>query len=209
MQEEPENTEARRREAEDEEWRRRYDERYGEPPSRPQENTVMPTRARPQGTHPELRPEHARPLDPGRFREAFERAMTAARQPHARLHERINPSVVRQDGEEETAIQCTDTPVNRVLLTMRECYEDRLDAQSAAWRFWALGDVIRDPRLAPWILAHDAARLALHDAVMAAAATAPMDATGAFVVKPFWAALERWAAEHPDVDAPGESSSGG
>jgi hypothetical protein len=209
LQEEPEKADARRRAAEDEDWRRRYDEQYGEPPARPQGNTAMPKRDGPQGAPPELRPEHARPLDPARFKGALERAMAAAPLPHARLHERINPHVGLRDGDEETALTFTDTPMNPVLLTMRACYADRLDYQSAAWRFWALGDVIRDPRLAPWILAHDTERLELHDAVIAVAATAPMDTNGAFWVEPFCAAVQRWAAEHPDINAPGESSSGG
>ncbi len=63
--------------------------------------------------------------------------------------------------------------MNRVLLTLRECYEEPREYYSAGWRVMALGEVINDPRLAPWILAKGPERWELHDAIIAVAATAP------------------------------------
>jgi hypothetical protein len=93
----------------------------------------------------------------------------------------------------------TDTPLNRVILTLAECYDDRLEYQSACWRIMALGPVLTHPALAPWVLVHSPERTAVHDAVIAAAATAPLNAQGEFLITPFCAAVERWAAEHPDT----------
>jgi len=63
LQEEPEQTGARTREAEDEDWRRRYDALYGKPTPPQGEESATPNRWRPRGPHPEWRPELAKPLD--------------------------------------------------------------------------------------------------------------------------------------------------
>jgi len=195
----PDNREAiARRQAEDEEWRRRYDARYGEPP--PKEEP-MPKRRRPRG-RPELRPEHARPRDPETFMRAFTAAMAATQQPHPRLHERVSPYVVLQDGADDVGIRLTDTPTNRAHLTLRDYYADQAAFASASWRFWALGPLLERPELAPWVIAQGAERWEVHDAVIAAAATAPLNAKGEFLLKPFCAAVQRWAEEHPDAPEP-------
>ena len=128
--------------------------------------------------------------------------MAAAQQPHRLLHERVSPHVIITDPEEPMAIRLEDTPTNRAILTLREDYADRADYHSAFWRFWALGKVLDDPRLPPWILVKGPEHMELHDAVVAVAATAPLNAQGECLIEPFCAALARWAAEHPD---PGEA----
>lgn len=162
----------------------------------------MPKRRRSRGPHRELRPEQAHPLDPGPFMTAFARVMAAAAQPHPHLHERVSPHIIRRDAGEDLELRLMDTPLNRVLLTLRECYDDRLDYVSASWRVLALGAVLTDPRLAPWVHATGPEDWELHDAIIAAAATAPLNAQGDFRIAPFCAAAERWVAEHPDPPVP-------
>ncbi len=151
------------------------------------------------------RPEQfTRPLDPEVFRAAYAQAMRTGSRPHPLLHERVSPQVIlRADrtGEGQERWRLNDTPMNRVNVTLRACFADTLDYMSAAHRFWALQDILDNPRVDPWILVKRAKRWELHEALIAVAATAPMNATGEFLIKPFLVGLERWAAEHPEQHA--------
>jgi hypothetical protein len=164
----------------------------------------MPKRRRPRGPHPELRPEHARPLDPEAFRIAAQAALAATTTPHPLLHERVSPHMVLHDGEESEALWLTDIPMNWAMITLRDYYEDRLDYTSANWRLGAIGALADRPELAPWIAAAPQGGYEVADAVFYVAATAPLNARGEFWIKPFRAALVRWEAEHPEApDGPG------
>jgi hypothetical protein len=145
-----------------------------------------------------------RPLEPEVFRHAFTCANAAVWSPPPLLHERVSPhGILRDDhtGEVQERWWLNDTPMNRVNLTLRECFVVRLEYMSAAHRFWALQDLLDDPRLDPWILVKGDEGWDLHEALIAVAATAPLVGQGEFAVAPFLAALERWAAEHPEQHA--------
>jgi hypothetical protein len=94
----------------------------------------MPKRRRPRRPRPMLRPHEALPLDPERFREACLQALEASTQPHPLLHERVTPHVVLQDGDEESALAINDTPLTRMTLTMKACYDTAAEYHSACWR---------------------------------------------------------------------------
>jgi hypothetical protein len=150
------------------------------------------------------RPEQARPLAPEAFRQAVLRANAAASTPHPLLHERVTPPLLLRDGNQEEALAFTDTPLMRAILTLRECYPQPGDWLSAFWRCQALESLLEHHELAPWVKAVGEA-WQVADAVLCVAATAPLDATGQFLLQPFCEALARWAAEHPETpqaDAP-------
>jgi hypothetical protein len=85
-----------------------------------------------------------------------------------------------------------------MLMILTECYQDQFEHQSAGFRFMALGGVVRHPALAEWVGERTETHMQIHDAVIEVAATAPLNAKGEFLIKPFCAALQRWAEEHPD-----------
>jgi hypothetical protein len=149
------------------------------------------------------RPENAKPLDPEAFRFAYLQAIQAASTPHPLLHERVSPHLIMRDAQpgEPEALRLTDIPLNRVILTFRECFTDEREYFSAAWRYFALEELLEDPALDPWILVKGENALMLHDALLAVAATAPMNASGKFVLSSFLKALARWAEAHPKEHA--------
>lgn len=145
-----------------------------------------------------------RPVPLEAFRDACARADEAVLSPHPLLHERVSPHVILRDehtGEVEELWQLADTPTNRVNLTLRECFPDRLEYMCAATRLWALLDLLDDPRLEPWIVVKAPEGCELHDGLIDVAASAPLGAQGEFLVEPFLAALERWAKAHPEWHA--------
>lgn len=144
-----------------------------------------------------------RPVPLEAFRDACARADAAVVSPHPRLHERVSPHVMLTDAKpgEPQALRLADTPMNRVNLTLRECFPDRLEYMCAATRLWALLDLLDDPRLDPWILVKKPEGCELHDGLIDVAASAPLGAQGEFLVEPFLAALARWAKEHPEWHA--------
>jgi hypothetical protein len=150
------------------------------------------------------RPAQVRPLAPEAFRQAVLRATEAASTPHPLVHERVSPHLMLRDGNQEEALTFTDTPLMGAILTLRECYPQLEDWLSALGRFQALESLLEHHELAPWVKpVGEAWQVA--DAVLFVAATAPLDAKGAFLLQPFCEALARWAAEHPETpqaDAP-------
>jgi hypothetical protein len=80
----------------------------------------MSKRRRPRGPKPELRPEHARPLDPATFIGVVQRAMAASQQPHYRLHERVSPHVILRDADEVEELRLTDKHGHDLLYTSGE-----------------------------------------------------------------------------------------
>ena len=71
------------------------------------------------------------------FRGACARADAAVLPPHLLLHERVSPHVILRDehtGEVEELWRLADTPMNRVNLTLRECFPDQLAYMCAATR---------------------------------------------------------------------------
>jgi hypothetical protein len=167
----------------------------------------MPKRRRSRGSKSELRPEHARPLDPEPFKVACLQALAASTTPHPLLHERVSPHLILQDGAEETAIWLTDNPRARIMLTLRDHYGDQVAYHSACWRLFGIGPLLEQPELEPWVRSRTADRYEIDETIFLVAATAPLNARGDFLVKPFCAALERWAAEHPDPpEAPPDQS---
>jgi hypothetical protein len=157
----------------------------------------MPKRRRPRGLRRELRPEYARPLDPEGFQLAAIEALTASTTPHPLLHERVSPHVILQDEGE--ALWLTDTPRNRVMMTLRDHYDDQASYHSACWRLFGIGPLLEQPELDPWVGSRTANRCEIDETILLVAATAPLNARGEFWIKPFCAALERWDADHPDT----------
>jgi hypothetical protein len=137
------------------------------------------------------------------FRDACTRADEAVLSPHPLLHERVSPHVMMTDAKagELEVLRLADTPMNRVNLTLRECFPDRLAYMCAATRLWALLDLLDDPRLDAWILVKTPEGCELHDGLIDVAASAPLGTQGEFLVEPFLAALERWAKAHPEWHA--------
>jgi hypothetical protein len=158
----------------------------------------MPKRRRPGGPRRELRPEHARPLDPEPFRVACLQALAASTTPHPLLHERVSPHVILQDEAGESAIWLTDNPTARAMLTLRDHYDDQAAYHSACWRLWGIGPLVEQPELDPWVRSRTPERYEIDETIFLVVATAPLNARGEFLIKPFCAALQRWAAEHPD-----------
>jgi hypothetical protein len=150
------------------------------------------------------RPEQARPLAPEAFRQAVLRAQEAASRPHPLLQERVSPHVMLQGRDEELAITLHDTPLLRVMLTLRDCYPQPEDSLSAFRRWQALERLLEHHALAPWVKpVGEAWQVA--DAVLFVAATAPLDTKGEFLLAPFCEALGRWVAEHPEPPQAAES----
>lgn len=108
----------------------------------------MPKRRRPRDPRRELRPEHARPLDPERFKAVCKQAVAAATQPHYLLHERVSPHFVLREGGEDIPYRVNDHPLTRMLMIVTEHYQDQFEHQSAGFRLMALGGVVRHPALA-------------------------------------------------------------
>jgi hypothetical protein len=137
------------------------------------------------------------------FRDACTRADKAVLSPHPLLHERVSPHVIMTDAKagEPEVLRLADTPMNRVNLTLRECFPDRLAYMCAATRLWALLDLLDDPRFEPWMVVKATEGCELHDGLIDVAASAPLGAQGEFLVEPFLAALERWAKAHPEWHA--------
>jgi hypothetical protein len=119
------------------------------------------------------------------------------------LHERVSPHVVFRDTRpgEPQGLRINDTSLGRIILTLRECFPDRLEYLCAATRVWALLELLDDPRLDPWIFVNTPDGCEFHDGLIDVAASAPLNAQGAFLVDPFLAALERWAQAHPEWHA--------
>jgi hypothetical protein len=155
----------------------------------------MPKRHRPRGPRPEFRPEHARPLDPDRFFAAAQAAMAASTTPHPLLHERVTSHVILRDGADVDHLWLADTTLNWIILTLRDHYADPVDYRSAGWRVWAIEALVDRQKLAPWIASAPTGGYEIADAVFGIAATAPLNARGEFWIKPFRAALVRWATE--------------
>ena len=153
---------------------------------------------RSRGPRDKLRPEHARPLDPKPFREACLQALAASTTPHPLLHERVSPHVILQDGADESASWLTDNPMAHAVLTLRDHYGDQAAYHSACWRLWGIGPLLERPELDPWVRSRTAGGYEIDETIFLVAATAPPNARGEFLVKPFRGALERWAVEHPD-----------
>ena len=149
--------------------------------------------------------QYKRPVSVEAFRDACVRADAAVLSPHPLLHERVSPYVLLRDegtGEVQELWRLHDTPMNRVNLTLRECFPDRLEYMCAATRLWALLDLLDDPRLDPWILVKKPdGGCEFHDGLVDVAASAPLNAQGEFLVEPFLAGLARWAKEHPEWHA--------
>lgn len=158
----------------------------------------MAKRHRKQRQRGTLRPEHARTFAPEAFRRAVLRAQEAASTPHSLLHERVTPHLILRHGNYEDAITLNDTPLMRVMLTLRECYPQPGDWLSALRRWQALESLLEQPELSPWVTPGGEA-WQVADAVLYVAATAPLDAKGEFLRQPFCEALVRWAEEHPDT----------
>jgi hypothetical protein len=146
---------------------------------------------------------YKRPVPLQAFRDACAHADAAVLSPHPLLHERVSPHVIMTDVRpgEPQALRLADTPMNRVILTLRESFADSLECLCAATRLWALLDLVDDPRLDAWILVKEGEHCELHDGLIDVAAAAPLNAQGDFVVEPFLAGLERWAKEHPEWHA--------
>ena len=159
----------------------------------------MPQRRRPRGPRRELRPEHARPLELEPFRVACLQALAASTTPHPLLHERVSPHVILHDGAGETAIQLTDNPLARALLTLRDHYSDQVEYHSACWRLQGIGPQLEQPELDPWVKSRTENRCEIDESILLVAAAAPLNARGEFLIKPFCAALKRWDSEHPDT----------
>jgi hypothetical protein len=130
--------------------------------------------------------------------------LVAAGKPHALLHERVTPHVILQDGENPLEITINDTPLARIIFSFQEFYPKREESFSACWRFQALGELFEHTELSPW--AHrSGTEWEIDDTVFYVAATAPLNAKGKFLVKPFCEALTRWEQEHPDNNQEDES----
>ena len=165
----------------------------------------MPKRRRPRDPRRELQPEHARPLDPEYFKAACKQALAAAAQPHYLLHERVSPHFILREGGEDIPYLVSDHPLTRMLMILTERYQEQFEHQSAGFRFIALGRVVKHPALAEWVGERTETHTQIHDAVIEVAATAPLNARGEFLIKPFCEALARWAANHPDPPKEGEA----
>jgi hypothetical protein len=159
----------------------------------------MSKRRRPRRPRPMLRPHEALPLDPEHFRDACLKALEASTQPHPRLHERITPHVILHDGDEESAITFNDTPLARTIFTLKELYSDEDARHSACWRLMAIGPLLEQPELVPWVKSRTGTRCEIDEIIFLVAATSPLNPRGEFLIKPFCTALKRWAAEHPDL----------
>jgi hypothetical protein len=147
---------------------------------------------------------YKRPVPLEAFRDACARADEAVLSPHPLLHERVSPHAIMTDAKagEPEALRLADTPMNRVNLTLRECFPDQLEYMCAATRLWALLDLLDDPRLDPWILVKKPdGGCEFHDGLIDVAASAPLGAQGEFLVEPFLVGLARWAKEHPEWHA--------
>jgi hypothetical protein len=162
-----------------------------------EKEAVMAKHHRKQRQRGTLRPEKARTFAPEAFRRAVLRANAAASTPHPLLHERVTPHLMLQDEHREQAITLNDTPIMRVMLTLRACYPQRGDWLSALWRLQALESLLEHHDLAPWVKPVGEA-WAVADPVFFVAATAPLDAKGEFLLQPFYEALARWVEEHPE-----------
>jgi hypothetical protein len=102
-----------------------------------------------------------------------------------------------QGRDEELAITLNDTPLMRIMLTLRDCYPQPEDSLSAFRRCRALESLLVHPALAPWVKQVGEA-WQVQDAVLFVAATAPLNAQGEFLLEPFCEALARWVEEHPE-----------
>jgi hypothetical protein len=136
------------------------------------------------------------------FQAAALRALGGSIQLHALLSERVSPHLILQDRDEEITIRIADTPLARAILILQECYADRAECSSAFWRLRAIGPLLEQPELAPWIRSRTAEGREIEDAIFFVAATAPLTPQGTFHVGAFCALLryiQPRAAAFPDL----------
>jgi hypothetical protein len=126
----------------------------------------MPKRRRPRDPRRELQPEHARPLDPERFKIVFKQTIAASEQPHYLLHERVSPHFSLQEGGDLIPYQLMDHPLTRMLMILTEHYPDQFEHQSAGFRLMAIGGMVRHPALAEWVGERTETHTQIHDAVI-------------------------------------------
>jgi hypothetical protein len=83
------------------------------------------------------------------------------------------------------------------MLALEDCFPQPGESLSALWRLQALESLLEHNALAPWVKPVGTA-WQVADAVLFAAATAPLDAKGKFRLAPFCEALARWTQEHAE-----------
>ena len=84
---------------------------------------------------------------------------------------------------------------------MKECYADHAEFSSAVWRLQAIGPLLEQPELAPWISSRAAECWEIDDSIFLTAATAPLTPDGTFHVEAFCVLLRyihQRAADHPN-----------
>ena len=139
------------------------------------------------------KPVSALPLAPEAFKQAVDRAEEAVKS-HLLFHEQVVPPItLGSEIEEELGITLTV----RALQTLRECFPQEREWFSAVRRYHAFMGLFGHPALSPWVEPNGETTWKVDRAVLFVAATAPLDAKGKFLIKPFCEALERFAKEQP------------
>lgn len=138
---------------------------------------------------PHVKPESCQPLSYEEFEFAFALAMQAGY-----LKVPVYPrayGVNLQEGDGSVSrLVLTDIPENRAAIAVKQHFGEEYEKfQSFMWRFFALIDILHDPRAAGWIEDDpddpEAQRMAV--VVVNAAATVPLNKQGKFLRKRFFA----------------------
>ena len=132
-------------------------------------------------------------IDPDEFITTFIWAMNAARgEAHldSPTKQKLN---IREDGGNISQIVFTDHPTNRVIFAIKERYRGDTDKFfSVATRIFAIGNILRDPSMSKWVKS-TGENVELHTAVVAAAATVPINSEGEFNLDEFKSKVEELA----------------
>lgn len=135
------------------------------------------------------------PVDPDRFEFG---TIAAAAAGASRLVNPPDPSktliVVQDDkGDEQFKFRFANIPFNQAMMVLNDSFPEHEEFMSAALRFFALGDVIRNARFKRWIKEDKNSKTALmiHEGLLKAAAKCPLTPEGNFDFD----ALEKLAKE--------------
>jgi hypothetical protein len=88
---------------------------------------------------------------------------------------------LRDEDDSVTELRFRDIPLNRMGFALAEHFEDRTKFDSFMYRFWALGRLRDDLRMAAYLKEEPASeQIGIHAAVLEAAAVLPLQADGNF-----------------------------
>ena len=106
----------------------------------------------------------------------------------------VSPKFLMGGG---THYELTETAENRAIMAIKREFGDK--SQTILWRYWALGDMLRDERIAessPQV----GDSTAIHKSVLQIAAIMPLNPKGTFNAKVFFERVRRCMAELAEQD---------